>query len=176
MKQWEELIQKNVFGLGGHQDHLPACLTHMLYCVVTEEQYNLAYFFVKRIECAKATPITNLPYGMFLTRIHQYVMETYPHLSNSIYDIVERVMRPLALRNTRRPRSDRGKARRFVFSSSSHHQGTSSHQHDDDDDDVETSRASTPSPITYLNSLRPLDHQNYHVPSSFEQTNKTLFA
>ncbi|GJT74647.1 hypothetical protein Tco_1041372 [Tanacetum coccineum] len=40
MKQWEELIQENVFGLGGHQDHLPACLAHMLYCVVAEEQYN----------------------------------------------------------------------------------------------------------------------------------------
>nr|GEV10330.1 retrovirus-related Pol polyprotein from transposon TNT 1-94 [Tanacetum cinerariifolium] len=101
-------------------------------------------------------------------------METYPHLNNEIYDIVERVMRPLALRQTRRPRSDRGKARRSVSSSSSHHQGTSSHQHDDDD--VETSRASTPSPTTYLNSLRPLDYQNYHVPSSFEQTDVTLFA
>nr|GEU83370.1 harbinger transposase-derived nuclease domain-containing protein [Tanacetum cinerariifolium] len=37
---------------------------------------------------------------------------------------VERVMRPLALRQTRRPRSDRGKAHRSVFSSFAHHQGT----------------------------------------------------
>ncbi|GJR87435.1 hypothetical protein Tco_0211446 [Tanacetum coccineum] len=116
MKQSEELIRKNVFGLGGHQDCLPACLAHMLYCVVAEEQYNLAYFFVKRIECVRATPTANLPYGMFLT-----------------------LMRPLALKQTRRPRSDRGKARHSISSSSSHHQGTSSHQHDDDDDDVETS-------------------------------------
>ncbi|GKF46590.1 hypothetical protein Tco_0136392, partial [Tanacetum coccineum] len=50
-------------------------------------------------------------------------------------------MRPLALRQTRRPQSDRGKVRRSVSSSSSHHQGMSSHQHDDDDDDdVEISR------------------------------------
>ncbi|GKE37341.1 hypothetical protein Tco_1460746 [Tanacetum coccineum] len=90
MKQWEELIRENVFGLGGHRDHLLACLTHMLYCVVAEEQYNLAYFFVKRIECAKATPTTNLPYGMFLTRLYRHVMETYPHLDNGIYDVVER--------------------------------------------------------------------------------------
>ncbi|GKA96486.1 hypothetical protein Tco_0818581 [Tanacetum coccineum] len=96
MKQWEELIRENVFGLGGHRDRLPACLAHMLYCVVAEEQYNLAYFFVKRIECAKATPTANLPYGMFLTRLYRYVMETYPHLDNGTYDIVERVMRPLA--------------------------------------------------------------------------------
>ncbi|GKA74427.1 hypothetical protein Tco_0780729 [Tanacetum coccineum] len=63
MKQWEELIRENVFGLGGHRDHLPACLSHMLYCVVVEEQYNLAYFFVKQIECARANPTSNLPYG-----------------------------------------------------------------------------------------------------------------
>ncbi|GJZ06597.1 hypothetical protein Tco_0540390 [Tanacetum coccineum] len=103
-------------------------------------------------------------------------METYPHLDNGTYDIVERVMRPLALRQTRRPRSDRGKARHSVSSSSSQHQGTSSHQHDKDDDDVETSRASTLSPTTYLNSLHPLDYQNYQMPSSSEQTNETLFA
>ncbi|GKA68908.1 zf-CCHC domain-containing protein [Tanacetum coccineum] len=76
--------------------------------------------------------------------------------SKEFYDIVDRVMRPLALKQTRRPRSDRGKARHSVSSSSSHHHGTSSHQHDDDDDDVKTSRASTPSPTTYLNSLNPL--------------------
>ncbi|GJV74364.1 pentatricopeptide repeat-containing protein [Tanacetum coccineum] len=175
--QWEELIRENVFGLGGHRDHLPACLAHMLYCVVAEEQYNLAYFFVKRIQCARYTPTANLPYGMFLTRLYRHVMEAYPHLDNGIYDIVDRVMRPLALKQTRRPRSDRGKARHSVSSSSSHHQGTSSHQHDDDDDDdnVKTSRASTPSPTTYLNSLDPLNYQNYQMPSASERTDETLF-
>ncbi|GJU03060.1 hypothetical protein Tco_1113398 [Tanacetum coccineum] len=82
-------------------------------------------------------------------------------------------MRPLALKQTRRPRSDRGKARHSVSSSSSHHHGTSSHQHDDDD--VETSRASTPSPTTYLNSLNTLNYQNYEMPSAFKQTDETLF-
>ncbi|GJY93233.1 hypothetical protein Tco_0509015 [Tanacetum coccineum] len=120
----------------------------MLYCVVAEEQYNLAYFFVKRIECARATPTANLPYGMFLTRLYRNVIET-----------------------------DRGKARYSVSSSSSHHQGRSSRQHDDDDDDdVETSRASTPSPTTYLNSLDSLNYQNYQIPSSSKQTDETLFT
>nr|GEV30157.1 ribosomal protein L7Ae/L30e/S12e/Gadd45 [Tanacetum cinerariifolium] len=145
MKQWEELIQENVFRLGGHRDRLPACLAHMLYCVVSEEQYNLAYFFVKRIECGKATPTANLPYVMFLTCLYRYVMET-----------------------------DRGKARRSISFLSSHHQGTSSHQ--PDDDDIETSTASTLSPTTYLNSLNPLDYQNYQMPFSSEQTDETLFA
>ncbi|GJX95439.1 hypothetical protein Tco_0351237 [Tanacetum coccineum] len=100
MKQWEELIRENVFGLGGHRDRLLACLAHMLYCVVAEEQYNLAYFFVKRIQRARDTSTVNLPYGMFLTRLYQHVMETYPYLDNGIYNIVERVMRPLSLKQT----------------------------------------------------------------------------
>nr|GEW38860.1 hypothetical protein [Tanacetum cinerariifolium] len=167
LKFENEKLRKEISRLGGHRDRLPAYFAHMFYCVVAKEQYNLDYFFVKRIKCAKATPTANLPYGMFLPRLYRYVMEKYPDLDNGIYDIVERVMRPLALRQTRRPRSDRGKARCSISSSSSHHQGMSCHQHDDYDN-VETSRASTPSPTTYLNSLRLLDHQNYHVPSSFE--------
>ncbi|GKB78831.1 hypothetical protein Tco_0945726 [Tanacetum coccineum] len=112
---------------------------------------------------------------MFLTRLYRHIMEVYPHLDNGIYDIVDRVMRHLALKQTRRPRSDRGKARHFVSSSSSHHHGTSSHQHDDDDDDVKTFRVSTPSLTTYLNSLDPLNYQNYEMPSASEQTDETLF-
>ncbi|GJR79543.1 hypothetical protein Tco_0150328 [Tanacetum coccineum] len=148
----------------------------MLFCVVAEEQYNLTYFFVKRIECARATPTKNLPYGMFLTCLYRHVMEAYPRLDNGIYNIVDRVMRPLALKQPRRPRSDRGKARHSVSSSSSHHQGMSSHQHDDDDDNFKTSRESTPSPNTCLNSLSPLAYQNYEIPSSSQQTDDTLFA
>ncbi|GJU65461.1 hypothetical protein Tco_1247296 [Tanacetum coccineum] len=108
----------------------------------------------------------NLPYGNVLTRLYRYVMETYPHLDNGIYDVVDRVMRPLALRQTRRPRSDRGKARHSVSSTSAHHNlGSSSHQGDDDEDDG-ASHASTPSPTTYINSLHPLNYQNHHMPYS----------
>ncbi|GJS95390.1 hypothetical protein Tco_0802358 [Tanacetum coccineum] len=175
LKRWNELIYENVFGLGGHRDHLPACLAHILYCILAEQQYNLAYFFVKRIESARATPKAHLPYGMFLTRLFRHVMELYPHLDNGIYDVVERVMRPLALRQTRRPRSDRGKARHSVSSTSAHHnRGSSSHQGDDDEDDG-ASRASTPSPTTYLNSLGPLDYQPYDIPTSSEQNDDLLF-
>ncbi|GKB27289.1 hypothetical protein Tco_0866690 [Tanacetum coccineum] len=128
----------NVFGLGGNRDHLPACLAHMLYCIVVEEQYNLAYFFVKRIECAQSNPTANLPYGMFLTRLYRHIMEHYPHLDNGIYNVVDHVMR-------------------------------------DDDEDDGASRASTPSPTTYLNSLKPLDYQQYDIPTSSEQDDDLLF-
>nr|GEY12399.1 ribosomal protein L7Ae/L30e/S12e/Gadd45 [Tanacetum cinerariifolium] len=109
-------VQTNEYG--GHRDHLSASLAHMMYCIVGEEQYNLDYSFVKRIECARATLNANLPYGMF--------------------------MRPLALKQTRKARSDRGKpkARNTVSSSSGHHLGSSS-RHEEDDEDEGTSRAST---------------------------------
>ncbi|GJZ17625.1 hypothetical protein Tco_0553748 [Tanacetum coccineum] len=68
----------------------------------SEQQYNLAYFFVKRIESTRATPKAHLPYGMFLTRLFRHVMEHYPHLDNGIYNAVDRVMRPLALKQTRK--------------------------------------------------------------------------
>ncbi|GKC27382.1 hypothetical protein Tco_1034676 [Tanacetum coccineum] len=121
MKRWEELIHENVFGLRGHQDHLPASLAHMLYCIVAEEQYNLAYFFVKRIECARATLTANLLYGMFLTHLFRYIMEHYPCLDNGIYNVVDRVMRPLALKQTQKPRSGRGMSKTHHYGSSSHH-------------------------------------------------------
>lgn len=52
MKNWEELIRENAFGIGGHRDHLMASIAHMLYCIVAEENYNLAYLFVHRIMTA----------------------------------------------------------------------------------------------------------------------------
>ncbi|GKD82153.1 hypothetical protein Tco_1348992, partial [Tanacetum coccineum] len=147
----------------------------MLYCIIAEEQYNLAYFFVKRIEYARATPNANIPYGMFLTRLFSYVMEHYPRLDNGIYNVVDRVMRPIALKQTRKPRSDCGnpKARHSVSSSSAYHYGSlSNHEEDDEDDDA--SRASTLSPTTYLNSLSPLNYQKYDIPT-FSQQDDDLF-
>ncbi|GJR67959.1 hypothetical protein Tco_0014024 [Tanacetum coccineum] len=145
----------------------------MLYCIVAEEQYNLAYFFVKRIECARPTPNANLPYGMFLTRLFRHVMEHYPHLDNGIYNVVDRVMRQLALKQTQKPQSDRGKpkASHSVLSSSDHHLGSSSHH----DEDEGTSRASTPSSTTYLNFLQPLNYQRYDIPISSQQNDDLLF-
>ncbi|GJW57269.1 hypothetical protein Tco_0104000 [Tanacetum coccineum] len=119
MKRWEELIRENVFRLGGHRDHLPASLAHI-------------------IECAGATSTTNLPYDMFLTRLYQHVMEHYPHLDNGIYNVIDREMM-IEL--------------------------------------MELSRASTeptPSPTTYLNSLKPLDYQQYDIPTSSEQDDDLL--
>nr|GEY47980.1 hypothetical protein [Tanacetum cinerariifolium] len=45
----------------------------------------------------------------------------------------------------------------------------------DDDEDDGTSRVSTPSPTTYLNSPKPLDYQKYDIPTSSEQDDDLLF-
>nr|GEX37865.1 hypothetical protein [Tanacetum cinerariifolium] len=46
---------------------------------------------------------------------------------------------------------------------------------EDNDEDDGTSRASTPSPTTYLNSLKPLNCQQYEIPSPSEQSDDLLF-
>ncbi|GJU68008.1 hypothetical protein Tco_1254267 [Tanacetum coccineum] len=91
-----------------------------------------------------------LPYGMLLTRLF--------NVYNESYVLYYRVMNPLAAQQERKPRKDRGTRRghHSTSSSSAFDQPSSSHLNDDDDDDGNgegTSRASTPSPICYVNSL-----------------------
>ncbi|GKC86866.1 hypothetical protein Tco_1147515, partial [Tanacetum coccineum] len=66
-------------------------------------------------------------------------------------------MNPLAAQLERKPRRDRGmrRGRHYTSSSSAFDQPSSSHLNNDDDDgnDKGTSRASTPSPIRYVNSI-----------------------
>nr|GEU43571.1 hypothetical protein [Tanacetum cinerariifolium] len=90
--------------------------------------------------------------------------------------VVNQVMRPLALRQTHKPRSDRGiqKACHFVSSSSTHHYGSPSHQEDDDENEG-ISQASAPYPTTYLNSLSPLNYKKYDIPASSKQDDDLLF-
>ncbi|GKA39023.1 hypothetical protein Tco_0731574, partial [Tanacetum coccineum] len=66
------------------------------------------------------------------------------------------------------------KARHSVSSSSDHHFGSSSHHGDNDEDDG-TSRDSTPSPTSFLNSISPLNYQRYDIPSSSQQDDDLLF-
>nr|GEW37818.1 hypothetical protein [Tanacetum cinerariifolium] len=66
------------------------------------------------------------------------------------------------------------KAHHSVSSSFAHHFGSSSHHGDDDEDDG-TSRASTPSPTSFLNSISPLNCQRYDIPTSSQQDDDLLF-
>ncbi|GKG24982.1 hypothetical protein Tco_0395610, partial [Tanacetum coccineum] len=90
--------------------------------------------------------------------------------------VVDRVMCPLALKQTCKPQSEHGKpkARHSVSSSSTNHYGSASHHIDDDEDD-DDSRASTLSPTTYLNSPLPLNYEKYDIPTSSQQNDDLLF-
>ncbi|GJZ90417.1 hypothetical protein Tco_0662344 [Tanacetum coccineum] len=143
---------------GGNRDHVPACLCYMLYCVVHSEKFNLAYFMAKRMEWVTRQKRLILPYGMLLTRLFKVIMNENPELNNEsyvLYDDVHEI--PLAAQQERKPRKDRGtrRGRHSTSSSSAFDQPSSSHLNDDDDDGngEGTSRASTPSPIRYVNSL-----------------------
>ncbi|GJU95607.1 hypothetical protein Tco_1320363 [Tanacetum coccineum] len=84
------------------------------------------------------------------------IMEN-PELDNESYVLYDRVMNPLAAQLERKARRDRGtrRGRHSTSSSFAFDQPSSSHLNDDDDDgnDEGTSRAITPSPIRYVNSL-----------------------
>ncbi|GJU37728.1 hypothetical protein Tco_1186082 [Tanacetum coccineum] len=157
LKPLEEIIRENVFCLGGNRDHVPACLCYMLYCVANSEKFNLAYFMAKRMEWVTKQARLILPYGMLLTRLFDFIISEYPELKNESYVLYDRVMTPLAAQLEQKPRRDRGtrRGRQSTSSSSAFDQPSSSHLNDDDDDgnDEGTSRASTPSPIRYVNSL-----------------------
>ncbi|GJT31652.1 hypothetical protein Tco_0922071 [Tanacetum coccineum] len=157
LKPLEEIIWENVFCLGGNRDHVPACLCFMLYCVVHSEKFNLAYYMAKRMEWVTKQARLLLPYGMLLTRLFTFIMNENPELNNESYVLYDHVMTPLAAQLEQKPRRDRGmrRGRYSTSSSSAFDKPSSSHLNDDDDyeNDEGTSRASTPSPIRYVNSL-----------------------
>ncbi|GJT80905.1 hypothetical protein Tco_1055247 [Tanacetum coccineum] len=172
LKPLEEIIQENVFCLGGNQDHVPACLCYMLYYVIHSEKFNLAYFMAKRMEWVTKQKRLILPYGMFLTRLFNVFMNESPELNNESYVLYDRVMNPLAAQQERKPRKDRcmRRGRHSTSSSSTFDQPSFSHLNNDDDDvnGEETSRASTPSPICYVNSLTNQVPQVFQNPPNID--------
>ncbi|GKD14124.1 hypothetical protein Tco_1198531, partial [Tanacetum coccineum] len=87
------------------------------------------------------------------------------------YVLYDRVMNPIAAQQERNSRKDRGTRRgRHSTSSSFAFDQPSSSQHNDDDDEngKGTSRASTPSPIRYVNSLTNQVPQVFQNPPNIE--------
>ncbi|GJZ36286.1 hypothetical protein Tco_0582103 [Tanacetum coccineum] len=128
----------------------------MLYYVVHSEKFNLAYYMAKRMEWVTKQKRLILPYGMLLTHLFKLIMNKNHELYNESYVLYDRVMNPLAAQQERKTKKDHGtrRGRHFTSSSSAFDQPSSSHLNDDDDGNGEgTSRASTPSPIRYVNSL-----------------------
>ncbi|GJV94802.1 hypothetical protein Tco_1546379 [Tanacetum coccineum] len=106
-----DIIRENIICLGGHWDHVFACLCHMLYCINTSTQYNLAFFILKRMGKTQNKPKEVLPYGILLTRLFKHVVSIFPELAIDHYISYDRVMDPLAPYYERKTRLDHGKKR-----------------------------------------------------------------
>nr|GEU62429.1 retrovirus-related Pol polyprotein from transposon TNT 1-94 [Tanacetum cinerariifolium] len=162
------------------KDHILACLAHMLYCVATSTQYNIAFFVSKRIEFIRSFRGYILPYGMLLTRLFRHVMDEYPRLQSDQYGFVNRVMLPLSVPRQSKPRKDIGvkRARHSTSSSSVFDHGSSSRPVDDEEIRVDegNSRVSTPSPTTYYNYLPQDVPQIFFSPPPHEQNMENLFT
>ncbi|GJW27399.1 retrovirus-related pol polyprotein from transposon TNT 1-94 [Tanacetum coccineum] len=153
MKPWVDIICENTICIGGHRDHVFACLCHMLYCIETSTPYNLAFFILKRMEKTRFKPKELLPYGMLLTRLFKHVVSVSPELAFDHYLSHDRTMHPLAPHYERKTRADRGmkRPRESNASSSSTTQNHPSssrpldHIVDENDDESFHSNSSSPS-------------------------------
>nr|GEV94228.1 hypothetical protein [Tanacetum cinerariifolium] len=111
MKPWVDIILENAIYLGGHKDHVSACLWYTLYCIKSLTPYNLAFFILKRIEKTRNKPKELLPYGMLFTRLFEHVVSVSPELVFDHYLSHDRAMHPLTPYYERKTRSDHGKKR-----------------------------------------------------------------
>nr|GFA09840.1 pentatricopeptide repeat-containing protein [Tanacetum cinerariifolium] len=158
MKPWVDIICENSICLGGHRDHVSACLYHMLYCIETFTPYNLAFFILKRMEKTRNKPKELLPYGMLLTRFFKHVVSVFPELVIDHYLSHDRVMHPLAPYYDRKTLSNHGKKRPCDSNASSssttlNHPSLSPHLDDIvDDKNEESFRSNSFSPSQNVSS------------------------
>ncbi|GJS66874.1 retrovirus-related pol polyprotein from transposon TNT 1-94 [Tanacetum coccineum] len=151
-------------------------LCHMLYCIETSIEYNLAFFILRRMESIQNSPKANLPYGMLLTRLLTHIVSNFPELSNDRYILCDRVVHPLAPYYERKTRSDHGmkKCRSSNPSSSSNvlDHSSSSHHVDENDggNDEESFHSNTPSSSQLINSLSNVVPRVFESPPHENQT------
>ncbi|GJT55175.1 hypothetical protein Tco_0990229 [Tanacetum coccineum] len=176
MSYWVEIICENIFCLGGHRDHVPTCLCHMLYCIETYTKYNLSFFILKLMESIQNTPKAILPYGMILTRLFTHNVSNLPESSNDRYILCDCVMHPLAPHYEQTTRSNHGtkRCRSSNPSSSSNvlDHPSSSHHIDENNDgnDGEYFHSNTPFPTQLVNSLSNIVPRVFENPPYENQT------
>ncbi|GKE06368.1 hypothetical protein Tco_1398386 [Tanacetum coccineum] len=169
LKPWVDIIRENAIYLGGHRDHVSACLCHMLYCIETCTPYNLAFFILKRMEKTRFKPMELFPYGMLLTMLFKHVVSVSAELAFDHYRSHDRDMHPLAPHYERKTRADQGmkRPRESNASSSSttqNHPSSSlllNHMVDENDDQSFHSHSSSPSQqVSSLSNVASRVRQN----------------
>ncbi|GJU66385.1 hypothetical protein Tco_1252644 [Tanacetum coccineum] len=184
MKPWVDIICENTICLGGHRDHVFACLCHMLYCIETSTPYNLAFFILKRMENTRFKPKELLPYGMLLTRLFKHVVSVSPELVFDHYLSHDRAMHPLAPHYERKTRADRGMKRpcesKTISFSTTQNSLSSPLQIDAmiDDNDDESFHSNSASHSQHISSSSNVDsrvrqnppHENYNLNTLLSET------
>nr|GEV30667.1 retrovirus-related Pol polyprotein from transposon TNT 1-94 [Tanacetum cinerariifolium] len=144
MKSWVDVIRENAICLGGHKDHVFACLCHMLYCIETSTPRNLEFLLLKIMEKTRFKPNDLLPYGMLLTRLFKHVVSVSLELAFDHYLSHDRAMHLLPPYYEQKTRADQGKKRSHESnassSSSTLNHPSLSHPLDDSIDENDVSR------------------------------------
>ncbi|GJW04060.1 hypothetical protein Tco_1562916 [Tanacetum coccineum] len=185
-RQGQETRTKNkkAVVVGGHKDHVFACLCYMLYCIETSTPYNLAFFILKRMEKTRFKPKELLPYGMLLTRLFKHVVYVSPELDFDHYLLNDRAMYLLAPHYERKTRADRGMKRprepNASSSTTTQNPPSSSLQIDDmvDDNDDESFHSNSSSHTQHISSSSNVDsrvhqnppHENYDLNTLLSKT------
>ncbi|GJY81249.1 hypothetical protein Tco_0494000 [Tanacetum coccineum] len=159
-RQGQETRTKNkkMIVVGGHRDHVSACLCHMLYCIETSTPYNIAFFIIKIMEKTQFKPKELLPYGMLLTRLFKHGVSVSPELAFDHYLSHDRAMHPLAPHYEQKTQADRVKKRpresNASSSSSTLNHPSSSHPLDDsiEENDDESFHPNPSSPFQNISS------------------------
>ncbi|GJQ92364.1 hypothetical protein Tco_0003503 [Tanacetum coccineum] len=184
MKPWVEIIRENAICLGGHRDHVFACLCHMLYCIETSTPYNLAFFILKGMEKTRFKPKELLPYEMLLTMLFKHVVSVSPELAFDHYLSHDRAMHPLAPHYERKIRADQDmkipRESKASSSSTTQNPPSSPLQNDVmiDDNDDESFHSNSSSHFQHISSSSNVDfrvrqnppHENYDLNTLLSET------
>ncbi|GKC06193.1 hypothetical protein Tco_0997803 [Tanacetum coccineum] len=156
-KKWETIISENVISLSGHKDHPNACLCYMLYCLVNEKPFNLAYYVAHRMISVTQSSEMTLPYAMLLTRLFKHVQTTHPYPLPNDFHLVNHVMIPLSSKRVFHFKS-KGK-RPCLPTPTPSNSGSDSPPTPNTNQGVENDPVDnyTLDPIPYLNQLPPIE-------------------
>ncbi|GKC73317.1 hypothetical protein Tco_1119200 [Tanacetum coccineum] len=154
LKPFEEIIRENVLCQGVIGTMFPRVFVTCSIILQDPKSLTSPIIWQKRMEWVTKQARLILPYGMLLTRLFKFVMSESAELVNESYVLYDRVMNPLTAQQEQMTKKDCGtrRGRHSTSFSSAFDQPSSSHLNDDGNDEG-TSRASTPSPTRFVNSL-----------------------
>nr|GEV33903.1 copia protein [Tanacetum cinerariifolium] len=98
------VIRENVYSAIWNKDQTQTIIALMLYCVETEQRFNLAYFIIRRMYYFIDRKDKIITYGMILTRLFNHLKENITdHPFDERYVLVLRKMSSLKAKQPKKP-------------------------------------------------------------------------